>query len=565
MEKICKSCAVKFEVTDEDLQFYDKISPSFRGKKFAIPSPTCCPDCRLRRRMVYRNERNLYLRPCDLCSKDFLSFYRADALFPVYCYDCFWSDDWDPLRFGRSFDFNRSFFEQFNELANVTPHLGILHSHDENSDYANCSNYIKNCYFVFGCHGSEDCYYDWRNHDCRRTVDCLQMNGAELCYECIDCDGGYNLRYSQDCENCSDSSFLYDCKSCKNCIFSAGLRNKEFCIFNKQYSKEDYEAYIEKLDFGSRKIIEWAAEQFAYFLKTYPRRASKLIKCEESSGDHLLSCKNIKNSFNTKNAEDGAFLESCVDIKDAYDCTFSGYPGEFFYENISAGIGSYNQLFTDSCWTCTDNFYNASCHNSKNLFGCFSLKKNQYCILNKQYSESEYFELLSKIIEHMQKPLQGESPLSGVEFGEFFPIQNTPFYYNETIANEYFPLTKERAEGDGFRWMERDAKQYQVQTFSVPDSVSGVADDILKNILACESCGKNFKIIAQELKFYRDMDAPIPSLCFGCRHTARFLKRNARELWVRNCNKCGCEMSTTYSPNRLEIVYCEKCYLSEVY
>jgi len=70
MEKIvetknCKICSAKFDITDKDLEFYEKISPVFNSEKYLIPSPTLCPDCRHQRRLSFRNERNLYKRKCD--------------------------------------------------------------------------------------------------------------------------------------------------------------------------------------------------------------------------------------------------------------------------------------------------------------------------------------------------------------------------------------------------------------------------------------------------------------------------------------------------------------------
>jgi len=41
--------------------------------------------------------------------------------------------------------------------------------------------------------------------------------------------------------------------------------------------------------------------------------------------------------------------------------------------------------------------------------------------------------------------------------------------------------------------------------------------------------------------------------------------KNPRKLYIRNCDKCGKEMKTTYAPERPEIVYCENCYNKEVY
>lgn len=32
--------------------------------------------------------------------------YPADAPFPVYCYECWWGDGWDPKSYARDYDFN---------------------------------------------------------------------------------------------------------------------------------------------------------------------------------------------------------------------------------------------------------------------------------------------------------------------------------------------------------------------------------------------------------------------------------------------------------------------------
>ena len=95
--------------------------------------------------------------------------------------------------------------------------------------------------------------------------------------------------------------------------------------------------------------------------------------------------------------------------------------------------------------------------------------------------------------------------------------------------------------------------------------IADVSDDIVKHILTCEITGKPYKIIPQELKFYREMNLPIPRKCPDQRHKERMALRNPRKLWSRKCKKCGKEMQTTYAPERQEIVYCEECYLKEIY
>lgn len=55
--KKCRISDKEFFVTNKDLEFYDKISPVFADKKYSLPSPTLCPDERIRRRLAWRNDR----------------------------------------------------------------------------------------------------------------------------------------------------------------------------------------------------------------------------------------------------------------------------------------------------------------------------------------------------------------------------------------------------------------------------------------------------------------------------------------------------------------------------
>ena len=82
--KDCKNCGAKFEIEDEDLQFYEKISPEFNGKKYLIPPPTFCPTCRHQRRIAFRNERSLYKRTCDFSKKNIISMYSQDKPYKIY-------------------------------------------------------------------------------------------------------------------------------------------------------------------------------------------------------------------------------------------------------------------------------------------------------------------------------------------------------------------------------------------------------------------------------------------------------------------------------------------------
>jgi len=95
--KTCAISGAEFPIYQSDLDFYDKISPTFNGVKYAIPTPSLCPEERQRRRLMFRNERKLYKRKCDASGKDIISIYSPDSPYKVYEQNFRWSDAWEPL------------------------------------------------------------------------------------------------------------------------------------------------------------------------------------------------------------------------------------------------------------------------------------------------------------------------------------------------------------------------------------------------------------------------------------------------------------------------------------
>jgi hypothetical protein len=162
------------------------------------------------------------------------------------------------------------------------------------------------------------------------------------------------------------------------------------------------------------------------------------------------------------------------------------------------------------------------------------------------------------------------------KYGEFFPMELSPFAYNETIAQEYFPLTKKEASEQGYKWKDREERKYtiDIKNEDIPDNIKEVDESILGKVIECSNkgneqtqCTEAFKIIPNELQFYQRMNLPLPRFCPNCRHYNRLKQRNPLKLWHRTCMKEGCTntFETSYAPERPEIVYCEGCYQREVY
>lgn len=137
--KICPVSSKEFHITQGDLDFYAKISPTFAGQKFAIPTPTLCPEERQRRRLAFRNERHLYRRTCDASGKQIISIYSPDKPYKVYDQKIRRSDSRDPMEYGRGFDFSKTFTENFGELFKEVPIQSLMVQDSDNCDYVNLS------------------------------------------------------------------------------------------------------------------------------------------------------------------------------------------------------------------------------------------------------------------------------------------------------------------------------------------------------------------------------------------------------------------------------------------
>ncbi|MFC1616082.1 zinc-ribbon domain containing protein [Patescibacteria group bacterium] len=523
--KVCRNCENQFEISLGDIEFYKKID---------VPEPLICPDCRIQKRAAHRNERSLYKRKCDLCNCEMISVFPAESDFVVYCNKCWWSDKWDIMDYGQDFDFNRPFFEQFNELQKVVPHYALfLDGTSENCDYTNFGMGNKNCYMSV-CVMSEDVYYSDEIVECKSCISCQKCVKCELCYDCIDCNQSYNLLFSQDCQNCNNSYFLKDCIGCSDCFCSVGLRNAQYYFCNQKLSEEEYLKKVEAIEFTDSSILEWKNKRDEISLRL-PKKYLHGNGNVDVSGDYLDNCKNIKQCFDCLGLEDSSYcVFSGYNTRNIYDCTNTGMGSELCYQT-DGGSNFHNCKCVFFGRNLSDCEYCKYCFASEFLFGCIGLNHKKYCIFNKQYSEDEFLKLKGRIIDHMRS-----------EYGEYFPIEISPYAYNETKAQDYYPLTKEEALAKGYKWRDRSGE---------------VLERNQDQGLSCEDCSQNYRIIKQEQDFYEKFKLPGPKKCPECRNMGRRVLRNHRRLWDRKCMGCETFLKTSYSVERPEKVYCEECYL----
>jgi len=549
--KICRKCKNEFTIDQNDWNFYERMK---------VPTPENCPTCRQQQRMLFRNFKTLYKRPSSKSGEMIISMYNSDVPFPVWSISEWWADDWGAETYAMNLDFSQPFIRQVGELANKVPRFSIMNTKSENCEYSNMVLASKNCYLNFGCTYNENCDYGhivWNSIDC---VDNLYIFKCELCYECIDCVNSNKLFYSQECESCADSIGLYDCRDCVNCIGCVGLRHKSYSIFNEQVTKEKYQEFLSKYPIeeeASRIYILGKREELR---KKLPARAVFGSHNTNVSGDHIYGAHNVHKSFDIKNGgENSRYCYTVNKPIESFDISFT-VGIEYGYQILTGG-GSNNMISTHLNFDSNYTYYSDTCYNCKNCFGCFGLRNKEYHILNKKYEKEEYERLIPKIIENLKE--------SG-DWGNFFPVEMSPFGYNEAIVNEYMPLDKEDALAQGFKWRDEIPHTKGQENCSYNDLPKDPKDyndeDLLGKILKCEVCDKNYRFISREIAFYKRMNLALPVKCFNCRHQARMNARNPRILNEVICVSCGKNTQTTYPKEKHKIykIFCEDCYKREV-
>lgn len=571
----CQNCKQDFTILPDDFSFYEKIK---------VPPPTFCPECRLIRRLQSRNERVLFKTECALCKNPTITGYHPDNAYIIYCSNCYNSDKWDPLSYGVEYDFSKTFFEQYSELQKKVPHKGLYEIMSQNSAFSNYVFSSKDIYLSFTVVDSEWIYYTRSADRCKESMDCYNILDCESCYGCIQTSKSYGSSYLIESKDCVSSHFLFDCVNCTDCFMSSNLRNKQYYFRNEQLSKDEYKKMIESVHMSTISSASLLRNELKTLVLNSIHRFSTIIGSVDCTGDNIIRSKNTKDSFHSTETENSRFAMRTVGMKDSYDVVGS-LQSELLYEVHGGARGSMNSHFVNIGTATIDSEYTDHCINVKNVFGSVSLNQQSYCILNKQYTKEEYTLLVQRVKNHMNDMPYIDANGRVYSFGEYFPQICSPFAYNESAAQEFFPLTKEEIIKKGYLYREAQVSDYTptITPTTLPDDIKDITTQITDEIIECEHnrvcikhrCVGAFKINSEELLFYKKFNLPLPNLCPNCRHYERLEYVHMPILYKRKCNcsvqkhihtndRCDVEFETSYSLDRPEKVYCEKCYQQEV-
>ncbi len=579
----CQNCKNDFTIEVDDFGFYEKIS---------VPAPTFCPDCRYKRRIIWRNVHNLFRGKDAITGKDIFMGIPPQSEIPIYELLYWNSDQWDPLSYGRGYDFQKSFFQQFRDLFYSVPFSAKSMQRCIDSDYSNQCDDMKNTYLCFNATFMEDCAYCCNGSVLKNCFDLTSCYNSESCYDNVRVDKSYHTIGSITCENCVDVWFSKNCVGCTNCFGCVNLRNSTYKIFNQQYSKEEY---FDKL--SSMKLDTWvgfsdARKQAETFWKKFPIKYMLGFRNYNVVGEDIKDSKNVKNSYIVQKGEDLKYVQDVPfgGASNSYDYTSWGVSASQIYECIVCGEQVDGLKFCFDCYpSCQDLHYCVNARRSRNCFGCVGIKDKQYCILNKQYSKEEYNSLVAQIKQHMNDMPYLDKRGLVYRYGEFFPVEISPFAYNETLLNDQFPSNKEDVEKEGFIWREQNKREYEttMSASGLPELIDQADISVTKELIQCVGCKKAYRIIFDEFQFLKNQNLPLPRYCFDCRFARRqkymvppILKKsqcmcsgeyshnsqyqNIQPHESHGDTRCQNIFETAYNIDG-ETIYCEECYKKEVF
>jgi uncharacterized protein YbaR (Trm112 family) len=582
---LCQNCRNEFVIEPDDFGFYEKIK---------VPPPTWCPECRMKRRMVFRNERRLFRQTDCLTGEKILSIFPAESGHQIMQERDWWSQEkWHPLSYGKEFDPSRPFLAQLLGLYQEVPKYNTAATRMVNSDYSGNASNLRNCYLLFNSNFTEDSAYGNGVDYSKNCYDISHIQKSERCYESFWLTNCYDTHFSVQCDDCVSVWFSKNCRGCTSCFGCVNLINKSYCFFNEELGKEEYERRFKALGLDKWSELGKSWKKAKNFWLRFPNKFMQGVKNTNVSGEYITHSKNVQKSYLIRECKDLKYVQYSQ-VPSSYDCmdsTLIGCQSELFYETSVCGWGGANFRFCSECWDGGREFeYCFFCGRSAaNLFGCVGIMRQQYCVLNKQYTKEEYQNLVVRIKKHMEEMPYVDRKGRVYKYGEFFPPEFSPFTYNQTIVTEHFPSSQETAEKFGMRWQEPHSSEYEItmKVEELPDSIKDANEKITNEVIQCANCKRAYRIILPELKFLSQAGIPLPRTCVDCRHTDRISQRNKSKIYPRECmckgeksendlyqnsvehfhgeEKCPEAFETSYAPERPEIVYCERCYQMEVY
>ena len=587
--RTCKWTREEFPVFEEEKEILEKVS-----YHFPISVSELSPDSRIRALLMWRNERNFYKRKCSATGKDIMSIFPTNYPSPVYHFKEYDSDRWNPHEYGIEYNDDKSLLIQIERFFNTVPkrNLNLTGETMENCDYCNYGFYSKNCYMCQVALMSEQCFYSNSPYESKYNFDCYFNEKCEISYESTYCINSYKTFYCDFVENSNECYFCTNLNNSEYCIWCVWISDRKYCVFNKQVSEAEFYNTLEKI-FYSYESLESFKREYQKFKEDFSKLSVKNIGAEHAIWNTIRFAKNITSSYGVIDAEDvfhswiiGLNSNNILSSTHGWSNSSNIYQNVWFSESIQSAFNSF--------WTGKNCFYTYDCRHCEDCLFCIWLISKKYCIFNIQYSEDEYKDISRKVIDGAKDEWFWWNFLS--PYVSLFP-------YNDTIANDFYPVEEVRyldqnkqvlkieqkdKKGTGIvyvldptseiseafldlwgeekisiTWRTKDTQSTTAQTMNsilardMPE-ISDIDDSTENLVVSCEQSGKIFRIIKEELAFYKQYNIPLPRKHPEIRYKYRFESTPKNTFFLRKCIECWSSVLSVWERDK---IICENCSL----
>ncbi len=415
----------------------------------------------------------------------------------------------------KEYDFNKNFFLNYKDLFTTIPNVRLKKLLPyENSEYIDSGWYwIKNCYLSIGPFSDcENIFYSFEvKEKCTNVYNSVMVrNWCNNVFTSVGIINSYNIFYSKFVSDSYNIRFCTNMIGCNECVDCDWLQNQSYCINNNPYSKEEY---LQKKE----EILKNKNTFYDKFVKL--TSDGKNIESKNIKWYFNVKCENIENWYFNYNIQKWAnlilawstnwnkemystFVCGSPHMDHAYHCLDSWW-WDYMYNSERAAMSShvYYCYYIENCSYC---------------IGCIWIKNKSFCILNKQYTKEERFELANKIFQQMD---------SDWILWDYFPWYLNPFYFNDTAAyliDDSF--TKEEVTAEWYLWRDEEIKVDIPEWLDKVKSIElnnfqwfnekgerHINPEILKKVIQDEK-GNYYRIVPMELDFLQKHGLPLPEI-----------------------------------------------------
>ncbi len=360
-----------------------------------------------------------------------------------------------------------------------------------NAEYTDIISNIENCFLIRCSPNCKNVWYSIVIKNTENVFNCIKVQWWEWnIYSSFSVDESFNIFYSKCIENSSNIWFSYDLVDCHECLFCNDLNNKSYYIYNISYAKDIYLQKKEEILSQKANFQSWFTNLWWHNYKTINSENVENVYWW-TNVINWRNCIIVWNPIWTKNIYDTLLTWT---LWDYYWCADSGVNSEKIY--CSVAIVNSNTIF-----------YSQFLEGCSFCIGCIWLKNKSFCILNKQYTKEEWYELVDKIFTKMN---------SDWILWNFFPWSLNPFYFNDTVA--YLldnTFTKEEIIADWYLWRDEEIKvdiPEWTDIINVKDlDIVNFDESILKKIIVDKNWNY-YKIVKMEYDFLKKHNLPLPEI-----------------------------------------------------